>query len=227
MPSSDSIRAGLTAIANDWRSLAVAWHLMLFGLLLPVVAGWRPSSRFVAQLLTTPVLSVSAVGWISGNPFNAVVFAALAVVLASAATGLRNARLELARPWLVPGAALVAFGSTYPHFLSTESLAAYIYAAPFGLLPCPTLSVVIGITLMCGNFGSTVWTTTLMGAALLYGVLGVFRLGVVLDVGLLAGAMMLAAAHVRGRIELRSVPAINARESEDVSPLPYRGRHSC
>ncbi len=78
MPSSDSIRAGLTAIANDWRWLAVTWHLMLFGLLLPLFAGWRPSSRVVAQLLTIPVLSVSAVGWISGNPFNAAVFAALA-----------------------------------------------------------------------------------------------------------------------------------------------------
>ncbi len=47
---------------------------------------------------------------------------------------------------------------------------------------------------MFGNFRSAVWTTTLIGAALLYGVIGVFRLGVVLDVGLLAGAMLLAAA---------------------------------
>ena len=54
MPSSDSIRAGLTAIANDWRWLAVTWHLMLFGLLLPLFAGWRPSSRVVAQLLDDP-----------------------------------------------------------------------------------------------------------------------------------------------------------------------------
>ena len=196
MPSSESILAGLTAIATDWRWLAGTWHLLLFGLLLTLLAGWRPSSRFLAQLLTTPVLSVSALAWMSGNPFNAVVFAALAFVLAYAAIRFHQAVVEPARGWRVPAVALVAFGSTYPHFVDAESFTVYIYSAPFGLIPCPTLSVVIGITLMFGNCRSTVWTLTLISAGVLYGVIGVFRLGVVLDVGLLAGALLLALSEL-------------------------------
>jgi hypothetical protein len=42
---------------------------------------------------------------------------------------------------------------------------------------------------MCGQFGSRGWTLTLAAAGLVYGAIGVFVLGVTLDVVLLGGAL--------------------------------------
>lgn len=55
----------------------------------------------------------------------------------------------------LPSAALVVFGWTYPHFVSTHSWIEYAYAAPLGLIPCPTLSVVIGFTLLVRDVGTS------------------------------------------------------------------------
>ncbi len=85
----------------------------------------------------------------------------------------------------------MAFGWAYPHFLITDTWTAYAYASPFGLLPCPTLSVVIGITLIFGGLHSRGWSVPLFGAAILYGWIGIFRLSVSLDIGLFAGAILL------------------------------------
>jgi hypothetical protein len=85
----------------------------------------------------------------------------------------------------------------YPHFLHTRTWAEYIYAAPLGLIPCPTLSAVIGATLILGLLQSKAWSLAVALAGLLYGVIGVFRLGVGLDVALIAGATILAAGAFR------------------------------
>jgi hypothetical protein len=94
---------------------------------------------------------------------------------------------------LWPGAALVAFGWTYPHFLPGHHWTVYTYAAPFGLLPCPTLAAVIGLTLVVGMLRSKAWSLTLAAAGFAYGAMGVFSLNVTLDYGLLAGATLLGA----------------------------------
>lgn len=46
-----------------------------------MLVGWRPSNRIVDYLFTAPLLSVSALAWASGNPFNGATFAALALFL--------------------------------------------------------------------------------------------------------------------------------------------------
>jgi hypothetical protein len=198
MPSSEAILSGLTAIANEWRELALIWHVGLATLIVALLAGWRPSNRSGGALLIAPVLSVSALAWASGNPFNAAAFAILAVALAAIANRVTTERVRVASPFpLLSGALLVAYGWIYPHFLSAESWAAYTYASPLGLVPCPTLSVLIGVTLILDRLGSTPWCTTLIAAGLVYGAIGVFRLGVVLDYGLLAGTGVLAAVALR------------------------------
>ena len=86
MPSSNDILASATAIANEWRIVAIAWHGILAVLLVAFAAGWRPSARVAAYVLSTPFLSVSAAAWVWNNPFNGSVFLALfifAVRLAS------------------------------------------------------------------------------------------------------------------------------------------------
>ena len=195
MPSSETILIGLTAIANDWRWLAITWHVLLAALLVTLFAGWRPSPRLMGHLLVAPLLSVSLLAWLSGNPFNGTVFAILAAMLVGAATRVSNTSVQLGSPaWVATGVVLIVYGWTYPHFLRTDSWTTYLYGAPFGIVPCPTLSVVTGLTLVFRNVRSRSWSTSLVAAGVLYGAVGVFRLGVLLDWGLLFAAATLAAA---------------------------------
>lgn len=188
---------GLTSIANDWRWLAVSWHAGLGALLLMLLAGWRPSTRVLSRLLVMPLFSVSVVAWLSGNPFNGTMFAVLAGTLALAARRFSNAPGLLAGSiWVATGVAFIAFGSTYPHFVRTASWTSYLYSAPFGLLPCPTLSVVIGTTFLARDLRSRLWTGSLALAGLLYGAFGVLRLGVTLDWVLLCASVLLAAVAI-------------------------------
>ena len=185
--------AALTEIANDWRWLALAWHIIFAAVLVGLAAGWRPPNRLIGHLLVAPLLSVSLVAWLSGNPFNGIAFGVVAATLLSAARRFPKAPVQLHSPGLVtPGVALIVFGWTYPHFVTADSWTTYLYASPFGLLPCPTLSAVIGMTLLFRDCRSSLWSTALVLSGLLYGAMGVFRLGVALDWGLLAAAAVLA-----------------------------------
>src|SRR6185369_5909742 len=158
MPPPGTILSGLAATANDWRWLAIGWHAWLAILAGLLVSGWRPPLRTAMRLLIAPLVSVAALAWYAGNPFNGIVFAGLAAALARESFGTADVPVRLASPaWIARGAALVAFGATYPHFVAVESPAAYLVASPFGLLPCPTLLVVLGSTLSCSNLSSRRW----------------------------------------------------------------------
>jgi hypothetical protein len=190
MPSASQILLGLSSIANEWRPVAIAWHAVLAVSVLAIVAGWRPSARAAAYALVSPLLSVSVAALVFGNVFNAIAFTALFAGLSAVARHFSSEPLHIASPVVtVVAAFLVAFGWGYPHFVETNHWREYTYAAPFGLLPCPTLALVTGLSIMCGQFGSRGWTLTLAAAGLVYGAIGVFVLGVTLDVVLLGGAL--------------------------------------
>ena len=91
----------------------------------------------------------------------------------------------------VVGILMIAFAWLYPHFLDPRSPMIYVVGAPTGLIPCPTLSLLIGFTLLAGGFGSRAWNLLVAAAGLFYGVFGVARLGVRLDVALAAGGLCL------------------------------------
>jgi hypothetical protein len=95
-------------------------------------------------------------------------------------------------PAALIGLAAVAFGWVYPHFLEGGSSVRYLYAAPTGLVPCPTLSAVVGFALLAGGLGSRAWSLMLAAIGLFYGLFGTLRLGVFLDIGLIIGATALA-----------------------------------
>jgi hypothetical protein len=169
---------------------AVVWHVVLFGACVALGAGWRPSQRRAGALLAAPVASVSAAAFGHGNPFNGVVFAALALVMLGLAIRIEPRPVQ--RSGTVPtiiAIALIAFGWLYPHFLASRSPVIYLVAAPTGLIPCPTLSLVVGFTLLAGGFGSRAWSMVVGAVGILYGVFGVVRLGVGLDAALAAGAL--------------------------------------
>jgi hypothetical protein len=198
MPTPTEILAGLTRIANDAFGLAVAWHLAIAVALVALAAGWRPSRRLAGALLALPAASASALAFGFGNPFNGAMFAALAAALLGLALRLDGRAAGTGPTWATAiGAAMILFGWVYPHFLVDKPALAYLYGAPTGLVPCPTLSLTIGFALVAGGLGSRAWSLTLAAAGLFYGAFGAARLGVTLDIGLLAGAIGLALLVVR------------------------------
>lgn len=201
MPTAETVLSWATGVANEWRWLAIVWHIALGGLLV-AIGRVRVSQRLLGLLLVFPIISVAMLAWASGNPFNGLTFTVLAVLLLRSGGGLPQAPVTRAS-WgrALPGMALIVLGWLYPHFLSTTTWTAYVYASPFGLLPCPTLSVVIGVTAAAG-LRSVGWNGALAAAGILYGVIGVFGLRVWLDLWLLAGAVLpstIVLADVIGR----------------------------
>lgn len=190
MPTPDEILAGLRTIANDWRILAILWHGYFAVLILGLVAGLRLKERLFGVLLAVPLLSVGALAWIHDNPFNGVFFALTGIVLLGIAARLQKEGVGLASLRLtIPGAFLIAFGWVYPHFLKDTGPVAYLYSAPTGLVPCPTLSVVIGFTLVLRGLRSRAWCLVLSAVGLFYGAFGAARLGVTIDWILFVGAV--------------------------------------
>lgn len=202
MPGPSEIVRSLTEIANTGIPLAMAWHLAAIAAIVGLGSGWRPHLRTAGLLMAAPVASVAVVGWLAGSPFNAAVFSALAAVLGLIALRLPAGRIAPPPGWaLIAGALAVLFGLAYPHFLDGEPLTLYLVASPVGLVPCPTLAVVIGFTLLTGGLHGRMWGPVLLAAGTFYSLFGVLRLGVLLDLGLLAAtaalAFLIARPHAR------------------------------
>lgn len=194
MPEPNEILRSLSAISNSQRGLAIIWHVLLAGLVLALVFGWRPTKRLGAAALALPLLSVGVVAWLYENPFNGTVFVSAALALAVIGIRLPAVRAERPPVWAsVIGVGMVAFGWVYPHFLEDASWTAYLYRAPTGLVPCPTLSLVVGFALLANGFSSRLWSIVLGILGAFYALFGALRLGVTIDFGLLIGAAVLLA----------------------------------
>jgi hypothetical protein len=194
MPSAPEILDGLSAIANQATGIAVVWHIVIAIALIALVSGWRPSQRTARLLTGTPLVSVAALAFAFGNLFNGWVFAVSVLALPGLAMNRDRRPVSRGLAWTRRiGVAMIAFGWLYPHFLEGHATA-YLYASPVGLVPCPTLAVAIGFALLGNGLGSRVWSLTLAAVGLFYGLFGVLRLGVFLDIGLVGGAVALAAS---------------------------------
>ena len=192
MPSVEEILSKLSDVANSRKPLAVFWHVYFGAIVVALIAGKRPRKRQAGLLVALPLISVGAIAWLSGNPFNGMVFDGAGIAFALIALKLKDERVEFAPlPLLLSGAALFAFGWIYPHFLETTSFLPYLYAAPLGLIPCATLIISIGLALILNGLGSRALSLILAGLGLFYGVTGVFQLGVRVDWVLVLGALLL------------------------------------
>jgi len=189
MPTREEILSGLTQLAHDGIAIAVAWHVVVGAALVLLLTG-RLRRAHVARLVAALAASVAIAAGVAHNPFNAIVFAALAVaIIATTAHEPRGRVAVRAGAATAAGLAAIAFGWVYPHFLDGNP-AAYLLAAPVGLVPCPTLSIAIGFAIVAGG-GRAAWRVMLAGAGLFYAVFGIVRLGVTLDAGLLVAAVVL------------------------------------
>lgn len=204
MPGPDAILATLRETTRQFFALAVAWHLGIpLALIVARLARLSPSRRTATALMALPLASVSILAWILKSPFNGTVFAVLAVLAVILAARCAAEPLPRAEPWArVAGFLLVAFAWVYPHFLEELSPIVYLYASPMGLIPCPTLALVLGLTLLGAGLAGRWWIGVLAVAATFYAIFGMFRLGVTIDLFLLVGAasLVVLAARPGGRI---------------------------
>ena len=192
MPTSEQILHGLETIANQWQGLAVLWHLYFAVLAIGLIIGVRPAKRLAGILLALPLFSVSILAWVAANPVNGALFALAGIALVIIALRLPDERIQIAPVWLMSaGGLMFLFGWLYPHFLETTSFVPYLYAAPTGLIPCPTLSIVIGLSLMLEGLDSRAWSLVLGVTGLFYGLFGALRLGVTIDLLLVIGALLI------------------------------------
>ena len=210
MPSRDEILGNLTGLANDYAGVAIGWHVLLALSLVALAAGLRPARRLVAAALGLPLISVAIFAGLGGNPFNAIVFVVLALAFGSLSGRFTVNPVQVALvPVAAPGIVLIGFGWCYPHFLRDSSWTAYLYAAPLGLIPCPTLSAVIGIALLLDLARSDRYRAAILaGAGILYGATGVFRLDVAIDWILLVGGTILAVVTIAETRSMRRVAVL-------------------
>jgi hypothetical protein len=200
MTNAGSILAGLAGIATRHAWAAAAWHAVLAAGLAAWFAGWRPSRRALGLLAAALLLSVSGFALAGANGFNGVVFLLLGALAATSAARVPAGPARHGDPWAVAaGATLCAFGWVYPHFVQASSPLVYLYRAPTGLLPCPTLSLVIGLALALDDRRSGRWLGTLAGAGVFYGLFGVLALGVGIDAVLVLGSLALVVAALVDR----------------------------
>jgi hypothetical protein len=191
MPTASQIVAGLTAVANENLGTALGWHVILGGAIASILIGWRPSRRTAFVLMSGLPASVSGFAFQYGNPFNGIAFGLLTGVLLFNGIGADDVLLRRkTSAATVIGSGLIAFGWLYPHFLQSQPLFMYAFVAPTGLIPCPTLAVLTGVTVLLSGLSRS-WSIVLGVFGLFYGAFGVLRLGVWLDVGLLGGAVYL------------------------------------
>jgi hypothetical protein len=217
VPSAQMITAQLTLAANRAIGVAMAWHFAIAVATAALILGLRPSRRAAGAMLATPLVSAAIVAVGIGNLFNGTILGVLGLALVLLALRLSSRPVEVgpvaAR---TVGVLLVAFGSFYPHFLQDQEPIAYLYAAPTGVVPCPTLSLVIGFALLAGGLGARAWSLTLGLVGLFYGVFGVARLRVYQDAVLIVGAATLLVLAIAQR---RAAPVIVAMKR---NPLAER-----
>lgn len=192
MLKSEDIINGLQSIVNDYSTFAVMWHGFFYILIAALIAKWAPSNKVFGLLTCLPLISVAIFAWLTGNPFNGTVFSIATILLIIFGLKTNGQPIYYSQiPFIITGILMITFGLVYPHFINPDSIIKYLYASPAGLIPCPTLSVIIGFLLLYNGFDSQPSTITLIVLGLFYGIFGVLKLAVYLDLFLLFGTVTL------------------------------------
>lgn len=193
MPTNNEILEGLKTISNNYSMVSIYWHIVIYIAIVVILTKiWKPSIRMVVMFLILPLVTVAILAWVNGNPFNGLLFSLLTVLFLIYGFKLTQERIKYSTLFYrISGILLLLFGLWYPHFLVTDSIWEYLYAAPTGLIPCPTLSIAIGIALIFNGFNSNPLRIILLCFGGFYALFGIFKLGVYLDAGLLIGTIIL------------------------------------
>jgi len=197
MLKSQDIIDGLQIIVNEYTLFSTIWHIVFYVLIVALIAKWKPSNKLFAILTCLPALSVGVFAWLSRNPFNGSLFILLAILILIFGLKASSKPIHVSQlPFAVAGIGMIVFGLIYPHFIETKSVIEYLYASPIGLIPCPTLSILIGFLLLFNGFSSQSLTLTLIFFGLFYGIFGVLKLAVYLDLFLVFGTITLLLKYI-------------------------------
>jgi len=197
MLNSEEIISGLQTIVDDYSVAAMIWHVAFYILIVALIAKWKPTTRMLGILLCLPLISVAVFAWLAGNPFNGTMFSLATLLILFFAIKSSNQPVTFAKlPFAVAGMVMIIFGIVYPHFIKPDSIFTYLYASPAGLIPCPTLSILTGMMLLFNGSGFKSITITFVVLGLFYGVFGVYKLAVYLDLFLLFGSIILLLKYI-------------------------------
>jgi len=192
MSRTEEILNGLQSIVNNYSTFAIIWHAVFYLLIAALIAKWQPSNKLLGLLICLPLISVAIFAWLSGNPFNGVMFSLMTVLIVIFGLKASNQPIHTSQTvFMVIGILMIVFGLVYPHFINAASPIKYLYASPAGLIPCPTLSLLIGFLLLYNGFGSQSITITFVVFGLFYGLFGVLKLAVYVDIFLVLGSISL------------------------------------
>jgi len=196
MLSSQEITDGLQKTVNDNPMLAIFWHAVIYAAIIAWFTTWQPSNRLLALSMCLPVLSVAILAWLSGNPFNGTTFLILSAFILIIGLRISLKPAALSEPvFVIAGILMVVFGLIYPHFTG-QTVVRHLYASPLGLIPCPTLSFLIGLILIFNGLGSKAIQLTLIGYGLFYGIFGILKLAVYVDLFLISGTLALLGKYI-------------------------------
>lgn len=211
MPSADLILANLHTSANQWWPVAALWHVYVVAVAAYLYIRRPVELRILRLLFALPLASVGVIAWMTGDFFNAISMALVFTLLIALGLGASAGRVRRGRALpLCLGVSLIALGWAYPHFLDAGA-DAYLYAAPLGVLPCPTLAMLVGVSLVLHAPSSSIYPWVLAGVAASYGLFGALYLGVIIDAWLVAGALFLVVVSSPGRRHSDGEPRNHSR----------------
>jgi hypothetical protein len=185
MVSPEQICLGLQSIAEDFQWLGIIQHILLITMVILLWKFRKRVGRFVSLYITLTFAIVSFLAiYCTENPFTGIVFGISAVLgLWEVFSPKMDYSLSHTLRIQVIIAVVAGFlGFWYPHFIDDKLLA--LIASPYGLIPCPTLIVGLSIFIVVYPFTNKVWHWWLTLIGLYYGIFGVIRLKVNLDLAL-------------------------------------------
>ena len=198
MPTPEQILQALSELSERWLPLAALWHVYVVALGVAVIAGWRPPIRVAASLILLPIVSVVVLALMTANPVTSIVLGGYVGAAIAIVVRMPPQSIHVAASWRVfAGGVAMLFGLVYPHFLDHAAPLQYLYGAPLGIVPCPTLAAAVGANLTIDSLGSRSWSLLLVAAGGFYGVFGALRLDVSLDWLLVATVLLLLASLPR------------------------------
>ncbi|HYE82076.1 MAG TPA: hypothetical protein VEG39_07910 [Clostridia bacterium] len=176
----------LPMVANKYLLLNAIMHILIYGVLAMVFLSGSKWKRIAFDsMIVLLLVSVAAISILNGNPFNFLTFTILSVFAVIELFKAENdIKFDVFSLNTLACIAIILVGLWYPHFANTHPVL-MLLLAPTGIIPCPTLMVVLGLlNLVYPKINRGLYTvTSLMGV--FYGATGIFMLKVTLDVPLL------------------------------------------
>lgn len=200
-PTPEQLLSSLVEISSSCRFLALIWHSYYAILIILFTFGvkkktnhWLASNQSIGILLGLPFISISLISWLYFNPFNGSVFTIISTLIIVFSIRMPKKKVQIAPQWaIIVGTFMVIFGWIYPSsfFINITSFSSYLYEVPLGVIPCPTLSITIGLILIFDNLGSHKMSLIFGLIGIMYGILGSILLKVLIDWVLFIGAVII------------------------------------